>query len=170
MVEAAPGEARSVGKCHRPTVISAVATGARKMIELRRQRRLASERGRRRRMNESVDRGAQIARKKIHRRGFASPDLRPSVCRIKAARQQHKTTRLWPLYRSTRVSRHLQLSTGAFCWCRVLLPARALLTATSAFGSARRRWSSLKQCYLHCLRIKKIQFSLKIYTILHCNN
>jgi len=34
-----------------------------------------------------------------------------------------RTTRLWPLYRSTCVSRHLQLRTGKFCWCKVLLPA-----------------------------------------------
>ena len=27
-----------------------------------------------------------------------------------------------------------------------------LLTATSAFGLGRRRWSSPQQCYLHCLR------------------
>ena len=26
-----------------------------------------------------------------------------------------------PLYRSTCVSRHLQLRTGGFCWCKVLL-------------------------------------------------
>jgi len=30
---------------------------------------------------------------------------------------------LWPLYRSTSVSRHLQLRTGGFCWSKVLLPA-----------------------------------------------
>jgi len=28
-----------------------------------------------------------------------------------------------------------------------------LLTATSAFGLARRRWSSAQQCYLHCLPV-----------------
>ena len=33
------------------------------------------------------------------------------------------TTVLRPLYRSTCVSRHIQLRTGAFCWCTVLLPA-----------------------------------------------
>ena len=35
------------------------------------------------------------------------------------------TNILWPLYRSrsTCVSRHLQLRTGGFCWCKVLLPA-----------------------------------------------
>jgi len=31
------------------------------------------------------------------------------------------TTMLWPLYRSTCVSGHLQLGTGGFCWCKVLL-------------------------------------------------
>jgi len=29
---------------------------------------------------------------------------------------------LWPLYRSTCISWHLQLRTGGFCWCKVLLP------------------------------------------------
>ena len=33
------------------------------------------------------------------------------------------TTVLRPLYGSTCVSRYLQLRTGVFCWCRVLLPA-----------------------------------------------
>jgi len=31
-------------------------------------------------------------------------------------------TVLWPLYSSTCVSRPLQLRTGGFCWCKVLLP------------------------------------------------
>jgi len=30
---------------------------------------------------------------------------------------------LWPIYRSTCISRQLQLRTWWFCWCRVLLPA-----------------------------------------------
>ena len=30
---------------------------------------------------------------------------------------------LQPLYRSTCLSQHLQLRTGGFCWCKVLLPA-----------------------------------------------
>jgi len=34
------------------------------------------------------------------------------------------TTVLWPLYRTTCVSRHPQLRTGGFCWSRVLLPTR----------------------------------------------
>ena len=33
------------------------------------------------------------------------------------------TTHLQPLYRSTSVSQHLQLRTGGFSWCKVLLPA-----------------------------------------------
>ena len=32
------------------------------------------------------------------------------------------TTVSLPLYRSTCVSRHLQLRTGGFCWCNILLP------------------------------------------------
>ena len=44
------------------------------------------------------------------------------------------------LDRSTCVSRHLQLRTGAFSWCRVLLPGACMssLTAASAFGLGRR--------------------------------
>jgi len=33
------------------------------------------------------------------------------------------TTVSWPLYSSTCVTWHLQLRTGGFCWCKVLLPA-----------------------------------------------
>jgi len=33
-----------------------------------------------------------------------------------------RTAVLWQLYRSTCVSSHLQLTTGGFCWCKVLLP------------------------------------------------
>jgi len=58
-----------------------------------------------------------------------------------------------PLYRSTCVSRYLQLRSGGFCWCKVLLP---LPRATSAFGLGRRRWSSPQQCCLHCLRAGKV--------------
>jgi len=36
---------------------------------------------------------------------------------------RHNKPVLRPLYRSTCVSRHLQLRTGGFCWCKVLLPA-----------------------------------------------
>ena len=32
------------------------------------------------------------------------------------------STILRPLYRSTCISRHLQLRTGGYCWCKVLLP------------------------------------------------
>jgi len=47
------------------------------------------------------------------------------------------------------------------CW-RILLvqsfTARMpLLTATSAIGLGRRRWSSHQQCYLHCLRTSEIK-------------
>ena len=35
----------------------------------------------------------------------------------------NQTTILQPLYRSTCVRRHLQLTAGGFCWCKVLLPA-----------------------------------------------
>ena len=38
-------------------------------------------------------------------------------------KQDQPTTVLRKLYRSTCVSWHLQLRTGGFCWCRVLLPA-----------------------------------------------
>jgi len=43
---------------------------------------------------------------------------------ITTAEQPQTTTVVWPLYRSTCVRRHLQLRTGGFCWCKVLLLAR----------------------------------------------
>ena len=56
------------------------------------------------------------------------------------------TTILHALYGITCVSRHPQiLLVQRFTAC---MP---LLTATSAFGLGRRRWSSHQQCYLHCL-------------------
>ena len=59
---------------------------------------------------------------------------------------------LQPLSRSTCVCRYLQLRTGGFFWCKVLLAARMpLLMATSAFGLWRRCWSFPQQCCLHCL-------------------
>ena len=48
------------------------------------------------------------------------------------------------------VSRHLQLRTGGFRWCKSFTACMPLLMATSAFGLGRRGWSS-HQCYLHCL-------------------
>ena len=50
-------------------------------------------------------------------------------------------TVLRTLYMSTCVSRHLQLRTGGFRWCKVLPTRMPLLMAPSAFGLARRRWS-----------------------------
>jgi len=44
------------------------------------------------------------------------------------------TTILQSLYRSTRVSQHLQLSTGGFCWCKSFTARMPLLMATTAFG------------------------------------
>ena len=37
-------------------------------------------------------------------------------------KQTNKRPVLWPFYRSTCVTRHRQLRTGGFCWCKVLLP------------------------------------------------
>ena len=44
------------------------------------------------------------------------------VCFCSCGIHATTTTTLWPLYRSVCVSRHLQLWTGGFCWCKVLLP------------------------------------------------
>ena len=60
------------------------------------------------------------------------------------------TTVLWPLYRSTCVSRHLQLRTGGYLLVQSFTVCMPLLIATSTFGLGRRRWSS-QQCYVHCL-------------------
>jgi len=43
--------------------------------------------------------------------------------KIQLCKRTTTTTVLRPLYRSTCFSRHLQLRTGRFCWCKVLLPA-----------------------------------------------
>ena len=43
--------------------------------------------------------------------------------RKKLCLDYNQTTILQPLYRSTCVRRHLQLTAGGFCWCKVLLPA-----------------------------------------------
>ena len=45
------------------------------------------------------------------------------VCFCSCGIHATTATTLWPLYRSVCVSRHLQLRTGGFCWCKVLLPA-----------------------------------------------
>jgi len=54
------------------------------------------------------------------------------------------TTILWPLYRSTCVNWRILL-------VQSFSARMPLLTATSAFGLGRRRWSSPQQWYLHCL-------------------
>ena len=49
---------------------------------------------------------------------------------------------------STCASRHLQLRTGGFCWCKVADLADS--NQRIRIGE-RRRWSSPQQCYLRCL-------------------
>jgi len=44
-------------------------------------------------------------------------------CMVKLCKNDNTTAVLRPLYRSTCVSRYLQLRTGGFRWCIVLLPA-----------------------------------------------
>ena len=56
------------------------------------------------------------------------------------------TTVLQPLYRSTCVSQHLQLRTGGFCCCKVLLPA-----CRCWWQPMHLDWGA-QQCCLHCLR------------------
>ena len=58
------------------------------------------------------------------------------------------------VYSSTYISRHLQLRSGLFCWCKVFLPACRCCRQTThlGFGLRRKRWSSPRQWYLHCLR------------------
>jgi len=53
------------------------------------------------------------------------------------------------LYRLSCISKHLQLRTGGFCWCKVLLPTCPCWRQPA--HSWRRRCSSPQQCYLHCL-------------------
>jgi len=61
------------------------------------------------------------------------------------------TTVLWPVYRSTCVSWHLQLRTGGFCSCKVFLPT---CQCKPACLLGRRRWSSPQHC---------------LHTIFYCN-
>jgi len=57
------------------------------------------------------------------------------------------------------LSQHVQLRTGGFCWCKVLLPAcPCLWQPVHSFRSVRRRCSSPQQCYLHCLCTVFIQY------------
>jgi len=60
------------------------------------------------------------------------------------------TTVIRPLYRLTCVSQHLELKTGGFCWCKVLLPACPCWwqPAHSDLGEDT---GVLLKCYLHCL-------------------
>ena len=72
----------------------------------------------------------------------------PGVCRTPALSDQHTRTTtivLQPLYRSTYISQHLQLRTGEFCCAKF-------------YWLGRRRWSSLQQCYLHCLCTFKFKY------------
>ena len=43
-----------------------------------------------------------------------------------------------------------------------------LLTATSAFGLGRTRWSFHQQCYLHCQRRPTSKLELARYYLLQC--
>ena len=52
------------------------------------------------------------------------------------------TTVLLQLYRSFCVSRHFQLRTGGFCWCRFHCLHALAYPAPTAFVLGRRRWSS----------------------------
>ena len=62
------------------------------------------------------------------------------------------TTVLWPLYRSTCISRHLRLRTGGFIGGESFAACVPLLMA---FRLRRTCWSSPQRCYLYCLRTAK---------------
>ena len=87
------------------------------------------------------------------------PTMSPALLCIKNVHSRrsinghHHHRSLRPLYRSTCVSRHLQLKTGGILSVQSFTARMPLLTATSVFGIGlgRRRWSSPQQCYLHCL-------------------
>jgi len=86
------------------------------------------------------------------------------------------TTVLWPLYKPTCVSRHLQLRTGGFCLCS-FAARMPMLTANSTFRLGRRRWSSPQQCHLQSTfiyfneRLNYLQLHLKQVASYrwHCN-
>jgi len=68
----------------------------------------------------SGGKGALTHLTKILRTAWFSWILFPDVLII--ITNQPETVVSRPLYRSTCVSRQLQLRTGGFCWCKVLLP------------------------------------------------
>jgi len=70
------------------------------------------------------------------------------------------TTVFRPLYTPICISQHLQLRTGVFRWCRVLLLACPCWIAASIFRLERRRWSS-EQSYLQCLCTFRNKWRLK---------
>ena len=76
------------------------------------------------------------------------------------------TTIWWPLYRSTWVSLHLQLRTGGFFWCKVLLPAclclgmvelcaKNLKIMRNDFTDYARTFCQIFANYAHFLRIMR---------------
>ena len=69
------------------------------------------------------------------------------------------TTVLWPLYRSTCVSRHLPLRTGGFCWCKVLPHALADVSQCIRIREKTLEFSSAVLAYVHCLRTLYISSS-----------
>ena len=69
--------------------------------------------------------------------------------RMQSATTMTTITILWPLYRSTCVSRHLRLRTGWFYWCKVLLPACPCWWQTAHSDYAEDAGVLLKY-YLHC--------------------
>ena len=67
------------------------------------------------------------------------------------------TTVLRPLYRSTCISRHLQLRTGGFCWCKVLTFTKFYHEWMRTHMLANWRWLLGRP---HTTRMKNIHLSL----------
>ena len=75
------------------------------------------------------------------------------------------TVVLWPLYKSTCIIRHLQLRTGGFCWCKVLLPVspccRHWLDKVH-----KKFWCPLKCCISRSFwSRKKVKYGSKAYLL-----
>jgi len=76
------------------------------------------------------------------------------------------TTILQPLYRSTCVSRHLQLRTGPCCWCKVLLPPSLHCLRTVSVSKVSPATPEIKPNHLiwHCVHT----MHSRVYAMVWC--
>ena len=91
----------------------------------------------------------QITMPAPHHTVFYRPDALPTAQPAASEHWRHTTTITWQLYRSACVSRQLQLRTGGFCWCKVLLPA-CPCDGNQHILVREKTLEFCQQCHLHC--------------------